>query len=124
MVAVDPGTKELIAIFEVKTKFDERRHYDALGQLQAYKKELDLPNLSSFLVTGDETGSFMVHHFIDENLAITIPELIPTFENLKNKSATSNKNRLKTERTNSIDNFKISCFSLVLIVAIITRIQL
>jgi len=113
IVVADELVSEPLAIFEVKKDLTEENKGKYTVQVQSYADIDKDRSIPVYLVTGSTNESLRFYEFTEENELIEIPaSKVSAYKEFPRSRSTLRFNKV----TASIDNFKVMCFGLALVV--------
>lgn len=115
LVVVDPDTKELVAIFELKRERNPQSEKFGRQQLASYLSEIGNPAIPAYLVFDAQgTIPFEVERVKfdepDQNLKDQFIETPPDFQLLTKSRRSTVIAEKKDQRKRAFDSFKVICF--------------
>lgn len=119
IVGIDPGSKELLVIFEIKKELTEDKRAKYVSQVQLYAEIDKNRNIPVYLVTNGVPLIF--HLFTKQNIFEQVnSEAIQSFEQYRAGVYAQKINNAQNDVQHSSDNFRILCIALAIILVFIT----
>ncbi|MFJ2334455.1 hypothetical protein [Pseudomonas helleri] len=120
LLIVDPARSERLAVIEIKSslKFD---YVNVVEKLRKYVEAAG-NNVPAYLVTpsGVNGGGVKIYLYsFDREAKLSELSVFPSYVAMKAEAQIERKEDLRNEKANAVDNFKIACWSMALVVLLI-----
>jgi len=128
LAVVDPDTKEVVAVFELKMERNPRSEKFGREQLRTYLQALGNPAVPAYLVFDNpgQTPPFEIERVRPEPCAPDEPESssVPNFQVLQKSRQSTAVAEKKTEKKTALDKFLIACWVCALITGVLLLIDI